>query len=92
MLDFNYSPVSLFSTSKLKTVASVASVFDMLGIPDRQSQTSNADSDSTLDTVGTLDTESTLDTDAISGVINTLLHHNSITTTALPQLSNPMCA
>ena len=91
-MDLNYSPVSPFSTSKLKTVASVASVFDMLGIPDRQSQTSNADSDSTLDTVSTLDTESTLDTnstldtDAISGVINTLLHHNSITTTVTPNV------
>ena len=92
MLDLNYSPVSPFSTSKLKTVASVASVFDMLGIPDRQSQTSNADSDSTLDTASTLgtestlDSESTLDTDAISGVINTLLHHNSITTTVKPNV------
>ena len=98
MLDFNYSPVSPFSTSKLKTVTSVTSVFDMLGIPDRHSQTSNADSDSTLDTASmldtastldtesTLDSDSTLDTDAISGVINTLLHHNSITTTVKPNV------
>ena len=91
-MDLNYSPVSPFSTSKLKTVASVTSVFDMLGIPDRKSQTSNADSASildtasTLDTDSTLDTESTLDTDAISGVINTLLHHNSITTTVTPNM------
>ena len=91
VVDLNYSPVSPFSTSKLKTVASVASVFDMLGISDRQSQTSNADSDSTLDTASTLDTESTLDTDAISDVINTLLHHNSITTTVTPNVHMSIC-
>ena len=88
----NYSPVSPFSTSKLKTVASVVSLFDMLGIPDRQSQTSNADSVSIFDTTSTsgtensLDTESTLDTDAISDILDTLLHHNSITTTFIPNV------
>ena len=86
VVDLNYFPVSPFSTSKLKTAASIASVFDMLDIPDRQSQTSNADSDSTLDTASTLDTESTLDTDGISDVLNTLLHHNSITTTVTPNV------
>ena len=88
----NYSPVSPFSTSKLKTAASIVSLFDMLGIPDRQSQTSNADSVSIFDTTSTsgtensLDTESTLDTDAISDILDTLLHHNSITTTFIPNV------
>ena len=41
-----YSPISPFSTSRLKRVASITSVFDMLDIPDRQPQISNADSDS----------------------------------------------
>ena len=91
-MDLNYSPVSPFSTSKLKTAASIVSLFDVLGIPDRQSQTSNADSVSTLDTTSTLgtenslDTESTLETDAISDILDTLLHHNSITTTVTPNV------
>ena len=92
MVDLNFSPVSPFRTSKLKTAASIASVFDMLDIPDRQSQTSHTDSDSMLDTASTLDTESTLetestlDTDGISDVLNTLLHHNSITTNVTPSV------
>ena len=65
VMDLNYFPVSPFSSSKLKTTASIASVFDMLDIPNRQSQTSNTDSDSTLDTASTLDSESTLDTDVM---------------------------
>ena len=97
VVDLTYSPVSPFSTSKLKRVASIISVFDMLDIPDRQLQTSNKDSDgtldtaSTLDTVSTLDTESTLDTDGISDVLNTLLHHNSITTTVTPNVHMSIC-
>ena len=92
VVDLNFSPVSPFRTSKLKTAASIASVFDMLDIPDRQSQTSHTDSDSMLDTASTLDTESTLetestlDTDGISDVLNTLLHHNSITTNVTPSV------
>ena len=49
-MDLNYSPVSPFSTSKLETVASITTVFDLVDVPDRQSQISNADSDSTLGT------------------------------------------
>ena len=97
VVDLTYSPVSPFSTSKLKRVASIISVFDMLDIPDRQLQTSNKDSDgtldteSTLDTVSTLDTESTLDTDGISDVLNTFLNHNSITTTVTPNVRMSIC-
>ena len=91
VVDLTYSPVSPFSTSKLKRIASIISVFDMLDIPDRQLQTSNKDSDSTLDTASTLDTESTLDTDGISDVLNTLLHHNSITTTVTPSVCMSIC-
>ena len=49
-VDLNYSPVSPFSPSKLETVASVTTVFDLVDVPDRQLQISNADSDSTLGT------------------------------------------
>ena len=49
-MNLNYSPVSPFSTSKHKRVASITSVFVMLDIPDRQLQISNAHSDRTLGT------------------------------------------